>query len=180
MIIITDIKNYKTFWKDWKQKDILPRNFLVEELMSCVDNYCEYHQVNRILELGSGFGRTRIVGRIGIDINENFLKDNRITYGDNVVYGNIKHLPFKDNSFELIYCGWVLMHIHPDDINAVAEEIKRVGNGSLIMLELGQEVVSTFCFNHPYYNLFGDCVESRTMLTINKPKRLQLLAEFNV
>ncbi len=95
VIIITDNKNYKTFWKDWKQKDILPRNFLVEVLMSCVDNFCDYHRVKRILELGSGFGRTRIVGRIGIDINENFLKDNRITYGDNVVYGNIKHLQFK-------------------------------------------------------------------------------------
>lgn len=174
-----NIKNYKEFWNAFDKNNIHPKGGLAEELLKWVREYHDNKQ-ECILELGSGFGRTKTNNRIGIDIRKSFLKED----GGRVVLGNLKHLPFKDNSFGLAYSAWVLMHIHPDDVQGVIDEIKRVCHGYMILLELGEYVKSDFCFFHDYQNLFNkDCFKYKLLSTEMdgiKPHRKQVLMSFQV
>lgn len=170
MIRLTDIKNYKGFWDDFNKKHFTKKGNLVKALFDMI----EKHGSGLILEIGSGFGRTYVDKRIGIDICKKFLLEDE----GRVVLGDIRRMPFKDKSFGLAYAAWVLMHIHPDDIQVVADEINRVAD-RIIIMGLGEKVESTFCFFHDYKNIFNrEPIETKVMSTEVDgiaPHRKQLL-----
>ena len=140
-----------------------------------------------MLEVGSGWGRTKVPGRIGIDICESAVKKDRSGIG-RIVLGNLLTIPFKDNSFGLSYSAWVLMHIHPKDIRRVVSEIKRVTRSHIVLIELYSEKPTkidpakvarisrkSYCFTHSYEELFGWRVVERHILLGVKGKEQILL-----
>ena len=64
----------------------------------------------------------------GIEINEYAIDMSKeITKGKDVyiIKGSAFDIPFKDSFFDLVFTSGVLIHISPDDINQVLEEIYR-------------------------------------------------------
>ena len=50
------------------------------------------------------------------------------TSGFNIVKGTAFDIPFKDNFFDLVFTSGVLIHISPDDIDKVLDEMYRCTN----------------------------------------------------
>jgi SAM-dependent methyltransferase len=87
------------------------------------------------LELGCGTGAlleeiaTRFV--IGIDINSEFLEEARSILGQvsnkiELKEADAQHLPFPDNSFDVVYCHYFLMWNHAPQRAAILKEVRRV------------------------------------------------------
>ena len=62
----------------------------------------------------------------GIDINKNALILARENKNLNIVEGSAFDLPFKDNFFDLVFTSGLLIHISPDDMPSVMNELYRV------------------------------------------------------
>jgi len=69
---------------------------------------------------------------ISIDLDTSRLKQCR---GVEPVLGNVLHLPFKDDSFDVIFARAVLHHVH-EDLDKCLDEIKRtVKDKGLVLIE---------------------------------------------
>ncbi|NHN33875.1 pseudaminic acid biosynthesis-associated methylase [Paenibacillus agricola] len=55
-------------------------------------------------------------------------KVKEITKGINVIQGSGFDIPFKDSYFDLVFTSGVLIHISPDDINTIMDEMYRTSN----------------------------------------------------
>ena len=90
----------------------------------------------KILEIGCNIGMQLIQlakmgfkNLYGIEINRHAIVKSRELIKDYPIYilqGVAQELPFKDQSFDLVYTSGVLIHIHPDNISTVIHEINRV------------------------------------------------------
>jgi SAM-dependent methyltransferase len=110
-----------------------------------------FADINRILEVGSGLGyNLNILSRLGsyelygvepqrYAIFRGKEKFSEYTFID----ANIFDLPFKDDSFDLVFTRMVLIHIHPDDLKAAMQEILRVSNHYIAALEYHSETIET-------------------------------------
>lgn len=103
--------------------------------------------VKNILEVGSNIGNNLKTlsdlgfTAIGIEPNLNAaseaMKDNRIT-----VQGDASHLPFPDNSFDLVFTCGVLIHIPDPDYKQAMKEIWRVTKKYALAIEyMGEDEV---------------------------------------
>lgn len=87
----------------------------------------------KILEIGPGRGRlTFIVSKMGheihaLEINRKFIKYCQEKHKQDVPYfynGNAEMIPFKDGTFDVVYCMAVFMHFpHPEK---VMKEVNRI------------------------------------------------------
>lgn len=82
-----------------------------------------------VLEVGSGYGRELEALRglgfdrlCGLDINLHGLQRSN----DSAIQGDWTHLPFPDNSFDLVHTNGTLMHVHPLQLRQVTDELVRV------------------------------------------------------
>jgi ubiquinone/menaquinone biosynthesis C-methylase UbiE len=81
-----------------------------------------------LLEIGCGrqvFGSeyySRAAKKVGIDLEAEAIKENETL--DSVVCGSIEHMPFPDNSFDIVIAQWVLEHVA--DAAKTAKEVARV------------------------------------------------------
>lgn len=99
---------------------------------------------NSALEVGCNLGANLVALKPmikelnGLEPNkqvlENAKKDSRLE-GVNLVNGNGFEIPFKDNSVELVFTNGVLIHIHPDNLGKVVDEIYRVSSKYIICSE---------------------------------------------
>lgn len=76
--------------------------------------------------------------QIGIDVNQHALniakaKDLEVYLGDGVT------LPFKDESFDLVFTKGVLIHIAPDNLHDMMREIYRVSKQYILFIEYFDE-----------------------------------------
>lgn len=55
-------------------------------------------------------------------------KAKELTKGINIIQGSAFELPFKDQYFDLVYTSGVLIHISPEHINHIIDEMYRVSN----------------------------------------------------
>ena len=145
----------------------------------------EGHNPESILEVGSASGPNLIllaqkfpkVEIKGIDINSNFVKMGNRYFQEKSIL-NVKlfkskadNLDFKDKSFDLVFTDAVLIHIGPDKIKKVVNELKRVAKKSIILLEHHSEEVDELGFyNNPrwlrnYRKLFKDCEVKMTKIS---------------
>ena len=63
----------------------------------------------------------------GIEAQENVVKQVRQTHPQlQVIRAFAQDIPYKDNFFDLVFTNNVLIHISPEDINSVIDEIYRV------------------------------------------------------
>ncbi|MFH0928964.1 MAG: class I SAM-dependent methyltransferase, partial [Candidatus Aenigmatarchaeota archaeon] len=91
----------------------------------------------KILEIGCGcgaFGR-HFKGKVkGIEISPKLAKKANNFFP--CVLGDIRHLPFADKSFDIIFSGFVLHHV-VNDISKVVKECKRVlkNKGKIFLIE---------------------------------------------
>lgn len=90
----------------------------------------------KILEVGCNIGMQltglRNMGYenlYGIEIQSYAVeKAKKNTKGINILQGSGFDLPFKDGYFDLVYTSGVLIHIHPDDLPKIMDEMYRCSN----------------------------------------------------
>lgn len=101
-----------------------------------------YVQNKRVLDIacGSGYG-SKILKRsgafivTGIDISQSTIDYAKNKYTDDglkFILGDILHIDFPDNSFDMVVCFETIEHIN--DYNKALSEIKRVLNGSGLLI----------------------------------------------
>ncbi|MDO8553028.1 MAG: methyltransferase domain-containing protein [bacterium] len=89
-----------------------------------------------ILEVGANVGtqlqflHTQGFSKVlGVDVNRRAITDAKHLYPDvDVIEASGFDLPFKDGSFELVYTSGVLIHISPNDIQKIMNEMHRVSS----------------------------------------------------
>jgi pseudaminic acid biosynthesis-associated methylase len=87
----------------------------------------------RILEVGANIGLQlqflKLMGfgnLYGIEISTYAIELAKLrTKNVNIIYGNALDIPFKDNFFDLVFTSGVLIHINPDSLKTVMQEIYR-------------------------------------------------------
>ncbi len=88
----------------------------------------------KILEVGSNIGlQLMAIQKLGFNdltgieiFQEAIEKSKKITPGINTLKADAQDIPFKDNWFDLVFTSGVLIHIHPDNLSKVIDEICRV------------------------------------------------------
>ncbi|KYN77475.1 methyltransferase type 11 [Clostridium sporogenes] len=91
---------------------------------------------SKILEVGCNVGnQLRVLQRMGytnlygIELQDYAVeKAKELTKGINIIKGNADDIPFKDGYFDLVFTSGVLIHISPENIKKVLEEIFRCSN----------------------------------------------------
>ncbi len=88
----------------------------------------------KILEVGSNVGyqlaslkRYGFTKLFGIEIQRECVdKSKKLWDGIDIIYGSGFDIPYKDNFFDLVFTNNVLIHISPNDIDLVLDEMYRV------------------------------------------------------
>ncbi|HIP17696.1 MAG TPA: class I SAM-dependent methyltransferase [Methanothermococcus okinawensis] len=159
----TKYNEIKEFYNNWNVESY-PEYFKVlmdlEEklIIDIIKNLKEYDTIKRgngiILDCGCGFGSfytlTKDLNTIYLDFSINLLKKFKNNYNlkSNKICGDILNLPFKDNSFDLIFCINVLEHVI--DYKGALREMKRVlkKEGVLIVIVVnGESFIKESIFN---------------------------------
>lgn len=90
--------------------------------------YSYLEDCNHILDIGCGEGRFILQSPeriIGIDWNpESLKKCRKLRY--NVIQGDVKALPFQDESFPGIHCSHVIEHFLPSDVHNILSNFNRI------------------------------------------------------
>ena len=100
-------------------------------------------ELNRILEVGCNVGnQLNVLKKMGyLDLWGIELQDYAVevarnrTSGLNIVKGTAFDIPFKNGFFDLVFTSGVLIHISPDDIDKVLDEMYRCTNKYILGLE---------------------------------------------
>jgi len=127
-------------------------------------------QFYKVLDVGCGYGRIsklildnfKKVEITGIDISKEqlenakkFVNDKRASFG----IGNVYHLDYADNTFDLVVGVDLLLHIPDDMINKVISELIRVSKKYVIHadwyeLEWIGKSKGGYCWCHDYINVY--------------------------
>lgn len=163
---IVDFFNSDYRWWDDVYEDSLPRGFLSFEMIKrralmveILNRYAAATGPLNILECGCGPGG--IISKLdmksfrltAIDINRRHLLKGRQDIGPTVFWlqADAEMLPFRDQSFDLVYCVGVLSYLQEDE-RAIAEISRVVRPGGAVIIALP----SLFILNKlldPYYFL---------------------------
>lgn len=97
----------------------------------------------------------------GFDISETMIKQNKKDYpAANWDIGNITNLPYNDNSFDVVVCSDVLIHVPQGQWHQALDECLRVANTYVLLVirnKIGKTKYSTQTVNGytAPYNIFG-------------------------
>jgi len=147
-------KHYDIFSADYdRDRTRSYFNFINDLETEMVSNYCRNKDV---LEIGCGTGlilkkiQKIIRAGIGIDLSGGMLK---IAYskGLRVVQGDVVNLPFKDESFDVVYSFKVLSHV-PDIKRAISEISRVTRKGGILVLEFYNPFSLKFLINKIFYS----------------------------
>ena len=128
-------------------------------------------QPKSILEVGCGAGQVLEfmhaidnAGVVGVDFSRPLLQvaGTVLDKETNLVQASAHHLPFKDNTFDVVYTSVVLQHI-PHDIQKVYDEIARVSRRYIVHLE-GLNKFNYNVFPHDYekfYSAMGHSIKEK-------------------
>lgn len=113
-----------------------------------------------LLDIGYGYGRlspilSDIPFVVGMDISRKMLEfssmHNKGKQNINIVLGDIRQMPFKNNSFSCLISVRTLNHIHPDDLQSVERELFRLCRDAVILLESDIKIKeAAYEFEHNY------------------------------
>lgn len=98
-----------------------------------IDEFLSDLELNNILEVGSNVGnqlsllqKRGFKNLYGIELNRYAVEKSKArTKGVNIIQGSAFDIPFKDAYFDLVFTSGLLIHISPQDINNVLDEIHR-------------------------------------------------------
>lgn len=132
------------FGKDYTERNLMSPDGL-DQL--CIDNHgisrTELNKeflggldVDRILEVGCNVGNQLLLLKEmgytnlwGIELQDYAVElARKRTSGINIVKGSAFDIPYKNNFFDLVFTSGVLMHISPDDVDKVLDEMYRCTN----------------------------------------------------
>ena len=95
-------------------------------------------KTERILEVGTNIGMQLVIlnnigkeNLYGVELQKYAIKKSRPVTGDRDIYivnGSALDIPFKDGFFDLVYTSGLLIHIAPEDLPTVMDEIYRCAN----------------------------------------------------
>lgn len=102
-------------------------------------------ETKEVLDVGCGWGRiasdlvqNRNVHVSGIDISSHFVKlfNKRLKKQGKAVVSDMRHIPFGDNSFDLVYCVVSLMYLSSqrDQKRAMSEMLRVLKKGGRLVL----------------------------------------------
>lgn len=125
-------------------------------------------KIDKILEVGSNVGAQLLVlsdmgykNLYGIDLQEgavDLAKSNTKGRDINIIKASAFDIPFKDGYFDLVFTSTVLIHISPDDIGKIMDEIYRCSK--------------QYIFGYEYYS------DRYTMIDYRGEKNLLWKADF--
>ena len=70
----------------------------------------------------------------GVDITKHFIEYAKSIYPEiDVRFGSVLALPFKNESYDAVYCKSVLVHMHPNDIENAIKELWRVARNKMML-----------------------------------------------
>lgn len=168
------------FWRDvdFNKKEYKLQEHVFRQLLISLKNLnrlgVQKREIRSVLEVGAGTGRmTKIVLEefpsidyyIAIDIRDKsqfFIdNENKIRYIQQDIVDLFKKRDYKnDNSFDLVLCSEVLMHIKPSDIEAVIKKVTRLlaPKGLIINIDWFFEpnALSEWCFIHDYHKMYEE------------------------
>ena len=111
---------------------------LIDERDDFWERMLNKYSCERTLEVGCDGGMNiesicRYTLAYGIDINEySLMKASRVGW---LIWGKANDIPFKDNYFDLVFTAGLLIHIPPDDIDKVIDEMIRCSNKYVLCIE---------------------------------------------
>jgi ubiquinone/menaquinone biosynthesis C-methylase UbiE len=115
----------------WKKKRVVSDYSL--KLYDFLKNY-KLDKNSKVLEVGCGCGdglkqfNNQFV--VGVDLSEESLKLSK----GNLVNADLFKLPFKDNSFDLVYSSGLLEHFKIEKAREAVLELKRVCKGEIVVI----------------------------------------------
>jgi len=122
-------KRYKT--PDQSIVDLLEKR----KILKLLSQFAPYGSV---LDVPCGYGRNgkRIKKfckhLIGCDISKNMINEARSEPYDALVIGDIRRLPFEDNSFDLVVCIRLFHHFELEEIKISIDELLRVSSNFVL------------------------------------------------
>lgn len=87
-----------------------------------------FYQCKNIIDVGCGEGRFIAQDKnriIGLDWSDASLSKCK-SLGYNVIKGDVRQLPFENNSVDGIHCSHVIEHFQPSDVHKILSEFDRV------------------------------------------------------
>lgn len=137
----------KQFWDGWSD------NYTRQKAQQRIDSSqywllkkMEESKPETVLEMGCGFGRNLkfLMENLsyqpklaGFDISESMIRKAKGGVNDKVLLGcgDITSLPFRDQSYDLVYTHATLMHVPEEYIRTAILELRRVARRYLVLIE---------------------------------------------
>ncbi|MGP8320937.1 MAG: class I SAM-dependent methyltransferase [Methanosarcinaceae archaeon] len=175
------LENYQTNVKKiWNLRAIDIYNRWKDETgdFKFIENVLDKLKPSSILDIGFGYGRTapvyaKVPFVIGMDISYRMLtlaKHQKID-GKKIplTLGDIRLLPFRDESYSCLISVRTMNHIHPNEYGLVEREISRVSRYAVILLESDVKVPNAkYEFEHDYDQfLKNSFIQSKIQLEKN-------------
>lgn len=99
--------------------------------------------VGSVLEVGCSIGlnlqilhnRFHWLRLCGIDINRKAINMGKKVDHIDMLYGDILDIPFRCNSFDMVFTSGVLIHIHPESLEMAVKELVRVAGKYVVGFE---------------------------------------------
>ena len=147
----------KVFWEELDQKKKRSVNhpvvkFYMNQRIEYIKKHLnDFNDVKTVLDVGAGYGYSsyhmpKSVKMTDLDFSFTNLLSNPIKER---IQGSALDLPYKDNSFDLVY-GWSFLH-HLDSPDKAVDEMARITKKYLVLLEPNRNNPVQFAFGilHP-------------------------------
>ena len=130
---------------------------LTNEHKHVLSSLLQDSEASFVLEAGCGSGRISgiLEKSIGLDWSRSMILSCREKVKRPYVIADIRHLPFRNNSFDCILTCEVLQHI--ENIRQVVKEFERIANYVICLehFENKKLDLNAHCFQHNYPEAFG-------------------------
>jgi len=135
-----DYDQQKTLWESAKKRRSPEHPAVVAFAKPKLDYILEHlpsKERHTMLEIGAGNGYfshtfNAAFDLTSLDFSKNMLEMNPLPWEQKIV-GDAEHLPFEDDSFDIVFCGNLLHHLE-DPLIAV-REMKRVARKHVLLIE---------------------------------------------
>ena len=147
------MEDYNIWNKEKEYGDVLyERATGKKEEMECSKALCKilspfYRRRMKVLDVGCGPGHyLRSLRRLdenidytGMDITEYYIKQAKKAFANVPFYlGDIYNIPFDDNSFDIVLCSNVLLHLPPFPKKAISELLRVSSKYTVIRIPFGE------------------------------------------
>jgi len=142
------------YWKKYQEKRVDPR-------LTYAIKLANIHKGEKILDFACGRGEVTVQAGIkgafacGIDYSRDAISfgqeslkflDKKITDKISFMHHDSDFLPFKDESFDVIFFLDIIEHVYPEELNIILKELHRV-------LKTGGRLILHTSPNKVYYNI---------------------------